>query len=181
MSQTPTQVPPDFDHTTELFFTANRFLAKAIAFAGVPFSVYREYDENYLASHGVKTVKEAEARRLPGRENWIFRRTPNLAKIVEAFDAENAAIDALVAEGKDLPFCEDARAETKCREFVRAIRGNRLIDQTLFSTTPFLRFWEDGKGKPTIKDTPKGKVAVWPASKVIPLNATPEVKAHLNL
>ena len=181
MPQESASVPPVFDHAKELFFTSNRFLAKAVAFAGIPFSVYREYDKAYLDKHKVSTVKEAENRKLPGRENWIFERTPSLAIIVAAFDSENDSIDALVAEAKEIPFCEDAKAETKCREFVRAMRGNKLIDRALFSTTPFLRFWDDEDGTPRIRDTPKGKVAVWPGSKIIPLNASEAVKAHLNL
>lgn len=168
-----------FDHTTEIFATSNRFLAKALAFAGCHFSAYREYDQQYLDAHKCKSIKEAERRRLPGRETWFFYRTEELTKAALAFDEENDAIDALVKADEPIPFCEDARVETKCREFVRAMRGSKEVDKTLFNTTPCIRVWEDGEV--SRENTDQGTITTWPASKIMGLKANDEIRKHLKL
>ena len=101
------------NHTQPLYTTQNRFLAKAIAFNGIPFTVYREYDQEYLEKHGCKTVKDAERRRLPGREMWAFESSDKIKIIENAFDSENDAIDELVKSGSAIPFCDDAKIDTK--------------------------------------------------------------------
>ena len=163
-----------------LFFTDNRFLAKAIAFAGIPLSARREYDQAYLDEYKCATIKEAEKRKLAGRETWFFEQSDRLKRILEAFVRENDAIDALVKQGAEIPFCENERDEDKCREFVRAMRGAKLIDRALFATVPYVRIW-DSDAKPTVKNTENGKVVSYPASKVIRADASEKLRKEMGV
>jgi len=163
-----------------LFFTGNRFLAKAIAFAGIPFSARREYDQAYLEEHKCATIKDAEKRKLGGRETWFFEQSDKLKRVIEVFDRENDAIDELVKQKLDIPFCEHEHAEDKCREFVRAMRGSKLIDRALFATVPFIRIW-DSDAKPTVKNTENGKVVSYPGSKVIRADASEKMRKEMGV
>lgn len=171
MSDSPTPQP---------FFTSNRFLAKAIAISGLPCSVRREYDQKYLDKHKCASASEATKRGLFGYETWFFAPSAALDKIIAAFDAENDAIDALVKKDQEIPFCDHSAQEVRCQEFVRAMRGSKLLDKLLASQVPFIRIWDDGAPR-THQGANGERTVTYPGFKVLPANASDKLKKEMGL
>lgn len=169
--------------TQPFFFTNNQVLATALACAGIEFldgeACRVEYDADYLAKHGCKTISEARAKRKPGKFVHLFKSDGDLADCLKAFDALNKKLDAQIQAGQPLDFLENLPPRVRAEAALTVIRVYQLVKESPYKVVPWLRYWDDGEQE--FRETADGGVTSFPASKLVPMNASEAVKERMGL